>query len=150
MRIYVNASMREAGGLICNLDHREADDLFADEEALLEDLGDHILAQTLLLDVHHGVVPRGSRAAYAVRSKALPDANCRWAVKRLDILHPASRGTPARTRHLAVLCAIVPRNHLSGRFHKRHTDTAPGTSLFLAPSQHFFGAQAASRQVLYN
>ena len=51
--------MREAGGLICNLDHREADDLFADEEALLEDLGDHILAQTLLLDVHHGVVPRG-------------------------------------------------------------------------------------------
>ena len=59
MRIYVNASMREAGGLICNLDHREADDLFADEEALLEDLGDHILAQTLLLDVHHGVVPRG-------------------------------------------------------------------------------------------
>ena len=50
MRIYVNASMREAEGLICNLDHREADDLFADEEALLEDLGDHILAQTLLLE----------------------------------------------------------------------------------------------------
>ena len=93
---------------------------------------------------------RTNGGAYAVRSKALPTVRCRRAAKKRDILHPASRGTPARTRHLAVLCAIVPRNHLSGRFHKRHTDTAPGTSLFLAPSQHFFGAQAASRQVLYN
>ena len=51
--------MREAGGLICNLDHREADDLFADQKSLLENLSDHIIAQAFLFDVHHGVVPRG-------------------------------------------------------------------------------------------
>ena len=63
--------------LVCNLDHRETDDLFADDKALLEDLGDHILAQPFLFDVHHGVVPRGIKGftdlAEARHAKALHD-----------------------------------------------------------------------------
>ena len=39
-----------------NLHHCEADNLFADFKALLEDLCDHIFAQFLRIDMHHGVV----------------------------------------------------------------------------------------------
>ena len=42
--------------LICDLYHREADDLFADLEALLEDLRDDVFAKRFVLDVHDRVM----------------------------------------------------------------------------------------------
>ena len=45
--------------LIRDLYHREADDLFADLEALLEDLCNDVFTEALVLDVHDGVVAVG-------------------------------------------------------------------------------------------
>ena len=45
--------------LIRHLDDGVADDLVADPEALLEDLGDDVLAELLVFHVHHGVVGIG-------------------------------------------------------------------------------------------
>ena len=48
--------------LICNLNHCEADDFVAHLEALLEDLGDHILAKAFVLRMHHRIVEVGIEA----------------------------------------------------------------------------------------
>ena len=48
--------------LIGHLDHGEADDLFAALEAGLKYLGHRILAQILILHMHHGVGTWGQRA----------------------------------------------------------------------------------------
>ena len=45
--------------LVGHLHHSETDNLFADLEALLEDLGDDVLAKLFRIDVHHGVVQVG-------------------------------------------------------------------------------------------
>ena len=42
--------------LICDLYHCESDDLFADLEALLEDLCNDVFTEALVLDVHDRVV----------------------------------------------------------------------------------------------
>ena len=43
---------------ICDLYHRKPHNFVAQRKALLEHLGDHILAQRLILAVHHRVVQR--------------------------------------------------------------------------------------------
>ena len=45
-----------ACSLVCDFYHREADDLFADAEALLEDLRDDVFAKRFVLDVHDRVM----------------------------------------------------------------------------------------------
>ena len=45
--------------LVCDLHHRVADHLVADLEALLEHLGNHVLAQVFILHMHHSVVEVG-------------------------------------------------------------------------------------------
>ena len=45
--------------LVCDFYHREANDLFADAEALLENLQNDIFARAFIFRMHHGVVQRG-------------------------------------------------------------------------------------------
>ena len=45
--------------LVSDLHHGKSHDLFADLKALLEDLGDHIFAQALVFNMHHGVMHIG-------------------------------------------------------------------------------------------
>ena len=45
--------------LVRDLNHSKPDNLLADLKALLEDLCDHIFAQFLRIDMHHGVVQVG-------------------------------------------------------------------------------------------
>ena len=61
-----------ACSLVCDFYHREADDLFADAESLLEDLQNDIFARAFIFRVHHGVVQRGVEclAGFAERRHA--------------------------------------------------------------------------------
>ena len=114
--------------LIGDLDDREAQDLVAEHEALLQDLDHGIFAVALVLNVHHGVVPLGIKfLAHAVdRRDAEPGE--RFFILVEDHLEPLLVG-------IVVLRAELGEAALEIVVHRKHTldgvDFRVGVDAFL-------------------